>query len=96
MVRPVGDQAREDIQPSGRAFRIRHGADIALQRKAFLQLDDIDTAALEHGTAVKVDLVHGKPCQLVLDPHVSPRKERGLYPPGTASKPQIKAGRYVG
>ena len=89
--RSIGNQTGEDIEPAGRAFRIRHRADIALQSQTFLQLDDIDASTLQHGAAGQINLMHGKSRQLVLDPHLDAGKKGGLYPPGAAAEPQIKA-----
>ena len=55
--RLVGDDAGEDVEPPGRAFRIRRGGDIRRQREAFEQRHDIDAVGLEHRPVGQLDLV---------------------------------------
>ena len=71
----IGDQAGKDIQPSGRAFRVRHRRNLGRKRQRFLQLDDIEASALENRPALEIDFMHGKAGQLVGNTRFRPRKE---------------------
>ncbi len=55
--RVVGDDAREHVEPAGRAFRIGGCCDILRQREAFEQRHDIDRAGLQHRAVGQRDLV---------------------------------------
>ena len=46
--RLVGDDAREDVEPAGRAFRIGARRDVGGQSKALQQRHDVDAAGLQH------------------------------------------------
>ena len=53
----VGDEAREDVEPPGRALRVGDRGDDLRQMQVLDELDDVDAAALEHRPVVEVDLV---------------------------------------
>ena len=55
--RAVGDDAGEDVEPAGRAFRVGRGRDVGGQREAFEQRHDVDAAGLQHRAVGEVDLV---------------------------------------
>ena len=44
----VGDEAREDVEPPGRALRVRDGGDDLRELQVLDELDDINAAAFEH------------------------------------------------
>ena len=55
--RLIGDHAREDIEPAGRAFRVGGGGDAGRQREAFDQRHDIDAAGLQHRSVAEQEFV---------------------------------------
>ena len=53
----IGDDAREHVEPSGRAFRIGGGGNLVGQRQALQQRHDIDAAGLQYGAVAEREFV---------------------------------------
>ena len=53
----VGDQAGEDVEAAGRAFRIGKAGDGRAELELLDQRHEIDAACFEHGALREVDLV---------------------------------------
>src|SRR5688572_8698095 len=53
--RPIADDAREDVEPAGRALGIGGGGEAPGQSQALKQGNDIDTARFENRAALEVD-----------------------------------------
>src|SRR5262245_14800446 len=72
---PVGDQAGENVEPPGRAFRIGEARD----RRAELELLDeryeIDAARLQHRDLRQVDLLEFQLGELIAHPGLGPGEE---------------------
>ena len=66
-VAAVRDQAREDIETAGGAFRIGQAGDAFRQIEMFEQLHHIDAALFKHRAALDVDLVVFELIELLLD-----------------------------
>ena len=71
----VGDDAGEDVEPAGRAFRIGGGGNLAGQRQAFEQRHDIDAAGLQHRAVAERDLVQLQVVDAVGDAVLGPGRK---------------------
>ncbi len=94
-VRAVGDEAGENIEASGRAFRIGERRYAVGKMEMFEEGDDIDATAFEDGAVLDVDrlLVAGDGPQLLHDGAVLARQEARPDAIGAGSKPKIEARR---
>ena len=64
----IGDDAREDVEPAGRAPRVRPTADASGQPDAFLERDQVRAVLLEHGPiAGQVKVAHVVVLKLLAD-----------------------------
>ena len=90
---PVRDEPREDVEPAGRALRVRHGGDDLGQVQMLDQLDDIDAAALEHRAVVEIDHVELQLVQLLLDRLVAAGQETRAHAKGLGAEAQVEARR---
>ena len=89
----VGDHAREDVEPAGRAFRVGGGGQVVGQRHALQQRHDIDAAGLQHGALGQVDHMQLQVGQLVGDDRAGARQEACPHPIGACAEPEVEAGR---
>ena len=89
---PVGDQARENIQPSRRAFGIGLPADIVRQGEAFEQRHDVDGVRFQQRRPAQVILRNLEFRDLVPQRHRASRKEAGLHTIGNVPQPQVHRG----
>jgi hypothetical protein len=89
----VGDDPREDVQPSGRAPRVRSSSDPLWQLEPFLEWDEIGAVLLEDGTfAGEVDLVHRVFVELLAN-QTRARQEAAPQPIGDVTNGQVDARR---
>lgn len=89
----IGDDPREDVETSGRTFRIGGGFDIGGQRQALQQRHDINTARLKHRALAEADGVQLQFIELRLHARSRLRQETGADAIGHGSEPQIEARR---
>src|SRR5262249_27361643 len=89
----VGDQAREHVEASGRAFGIGETGDGRAKLELLDQRHEIDTASLEHGTFGQVDLVEFELGELVAHGRVRPGEEARADAIGDLAEPEIEARR---
>ena len=89
----VGDEAREDVEPSGRAFRIAQRRGAALERQMLEQRHDVDAAALEHRAVGDVHLVHRQLFEPLLHRRAFPGQEARAHAVGDRSQSQVEACR---
>jgi len=88
----VGDDAREDVEATGGALRIRLRAHEARQRQAFEERDDIGTVRFEDMTTREIELLEHVVAELRLHGFAVGQKARA-YPVGLRSKPQVETCR---
>jgi hypothetical protein len=88
----VGNDAGEDVEASGRAFRIGGGPQAVGQRHALEQRRDVDAARFQDGAAFKLDGVQLQVCQLVADPAARAGQKRGAHAKGPCAQAQVEAG----
>ena len=88
----VGDHPGEDVEPAGRALRVRLGADVIGQRQLLDQRHQVGAVALEHGAVAEVDPLEGEPLDLLLDGRVDVGQEAAAQRPGEVAEPQVDAG----
>ena len=92
LVRFVGDEASEDIEPPGRALGVGVGRDVPRQREALHQRHDVDAAPLQHGAGHEVDLVHAEPRDLGTHA-LAARQEARAHPVRRRPEPEVQARR---
>ena len=87
----VGDDAGEDVEPSGRTFRIGRGRHIVRQRQAFQQRHDIDAAGFQDRAIGEREFVQ---LQFVDAPGHRGRagQEAGAHAIGDIAQAQIETG----
>src|SRR6202008_314530 len=88
----VGDQAREYVQPPGRAFRVCGARDTEGKFQPFQQRHEVDATRFQHRTGFEVDFVNGEVGKLVRDLGVFARQETGADAIGDGAQAQIDAG----
>ena len=88
--RAVGDDAREHVEPAGRAFRIGRGRDVGRQREAFEQRHDIDAAGLQHRAVAERDLVQLQMLDALRDRGAAGQEARA-HAIGDVAEPQVEA-----
>ena len=86
----IGDDAGEDIEPAGRAFRVGGGRGAVAQRHILQQRHDVDAVLLQHRAAGQVDPVHRQLVELVA--HRCPRR-RAESSPAPGRRPRRAADR---
>ena len=91
--RAVGDDAGEDVEPAGRAFRIGGGDDLRRQRQAFQQRHDVDAVGLQHRAVGEVDLVQLQFVDALGDGRAGTGQEAGAHAIGDVAEAQIEARR---
>ncbi len=89
----VGDHAGEDVEPPGRALRVRLRADVLGQGQLLDQRHQVGTVALQHRPVAQVDLLEGEPLDLLLDSGIDVREEGAAQRPGEVAEPQVDARR---
>ena len=89
----IGDDAGEDIEPPGRAFRVGEARDAGAQAQPLHQRHDIDAAALQHRAARQIDLVHAELVDLLPHRDTLAGQEAGTHPIGDGAQPEVEAGR---
>ncbi len=92
-LRPVGDDAGEDVEPAGGAFRIGRCGELRRQVEAFHQRHDIDAAGLQHRAFRKVDDVQLQPVELVGDEMGRAGQEAGAHAECLGAEAQVEARR---
>ncbi len=88
----VGDQPRENIQPSGGALGIGLPANIVRQGEAFQQRHDVDRIRLQQRRPAQVILRDLELRDLVPQRHRASRKEAGLHAVGDVPQAQVHGG----
>ena len=89
----VGDHPGEDVEPAGRALRVRLGAHVLGQRQLLDQRHQVGPVALEHGAVAQVDPLEGEALDLLLDRRVDVGQEAAAQRPGEVAEAQVDAGR---
>src|SRR5208283_1040375 len=93
-LRAVGDEPRENVEPSGRALRVRGAGDALWQSKAFEERNDVKASAFEHRpVADKVNLVGFELRQHLRHAAAFSRKKARADAIGLWAKPKIEARR---
>ena len=90
--RVVGDQAGEDVEPSGRAFWVGGAKQAAAQLDRFQQGHDVHATAFENGVFGQINLVGAKVVDLALYRTAFARQETCADAVGNGTEAQIKAG----
>ena len=89
----VGDHARENVEPSGRAFRIGDGRNLRRQIEAFDQRHDIDAAGFQDGAVGEREFVQLQFGDAARDRAARPRQETRAHPIGDGAEAQVQARR---
>ncbi len=89
----VDDHPGEDIEPTGRAFRIGGGRKPRRQRHALDQRHDIDAAGLQHRAVAEVDLVQLEVVDALGDRRMRPRQKTRAHPESNVGQSEIQARR---
>ena len=92
-LRTVDDDARENVESTGGAFRVGRSRDLRRQAQAFQQGNDIDTAGFKHRAFGQIDFMQLETLKLVDNGGSRPRHETGTDAIGFRTKPQVKARR---
>ena len=95
LLRPVGDQPREHVEPPGRTFGIGDARHAIGQRHALQQRHDIDAARLEHRALRQIDLMQRQLIDALFDRRVRPRQKARADAPrdrAQAANPNSPAG----
>ena len=87
----VGDEAREDVEPAGRALRVAHRRGAMAQVEPFEQRDDVDAALFQHAARGDVHLVHRELVELGLDRALA-GQEAGTDAVRDRTEAQVEAG----
>ena len=90
LVRLVGDEPGEDVEPPGGALWVGVRRDVGRERERLHQGDDVDAAALQHGAWAEVDLVHAEARDLRAHA-LAPRQEARAHAIGHGPQPEIEA-----
>ena len=88
----IGDHPGEDVEPAGRALRVRLGANVVGQRQLLDQRHQVGTVALEHRTVAEIDPLESKAIDLLLDRRVDVRQEGAAQRPGEVAEAKVDAG----
>ena len=91
--RLVGDDAGEDVEPPGRAFRIGACRDVGGKVEAFQERHDIDAAGLQDGAAGDVELVQRQLAELLRHREFRTRQEAGAHPRRLRPEAKVEARR---
>ncbi len=87
----IGDGPGQQVEPPGRAFRIRHRRQPDGQGQPFHQRHDIDAALFQHRAGRQVDPVHLEFRDAVGDGSALAGKERCPHPVGHGAESEIEA-----
>ncbi len=92
----VRDQARQDVEPSGRALGVGEGGDFALEFDRLQQGHDVDAALLEDGALAQIEFealgVGIQLAHLVEHFRAPPGQEAGVNGVGKVAQAKIDAG----
>ena len=89
----VRDQAREEIEPPGRAFGIGHSGEVLRKIQRFHERHNINCAFFEDRARVEVNAMHFKLRESLRHAAPATRQKRCAHAIGHAPKPQVEAGR---
>src|SRR5262249_33486655 len=91
--RLVGDHAREDIEPPGRAFRVSDRCDFRRQIETLDQRHDVDAAGFQDRAAGERKFVQLQFGDAACDRAARPGQETRAHPIGDGTEAQIEARR---
>ncbi len=91
----IGDDAGEDVEAAGGAFRIGGGRHALGQRQAFHQRHDVDAAGFQHRAFREVDDMQTQPVELVGDEMAGTGHEAGADAEGLDAEAQVEAGGWI-
>ena len=89
----VGDHPGEDVEPPGRALRVRLRPHVLGQVQLLDQRHQVGPVALEHGAVAQVDPLEGEALDLLLDGRVDVGQEGAAQRPGEVAEAQVDARR---
>ena len=87
----IGDDARENVEPAGRAFRVRDAGHVRGQRQRLLDLGDINAADFQNRAGAEIHGVKHEPLDLLSRRGGRPRHEARTHPERARPEPKIEA-----
>ena len=91
--RAVGDDAREHVEPPGRAFGVGGRDDLGWQREAFQQRHDVDAIGLQHSAVGQIDLVQLQFVDALGHRCARSGQETRAHAIGDVAEPEVEASR---